>query len=334
VWTYAPHAAQIRITLRGGDVRRLLRPRIVTVSEMERHVRLDELLIGIEGLALLRKLYDGSDEDAAARVDEVRAILADANADADASGSADANARGGVGNGNRAESIAEADPRAGYAIWAASYDDPGNPIVALEQPAVWELIDRFPPRRALDAACGTGRHAARLNARGHEVEGIDVTPEMLATARRNVPAVTFREADLRSIPSIDAAYDLVVCGLALAHLPEPELANGVTELSRVLAPGGRLIISVLHPFLAMLGWQAPFAGASGRRGFVREHPHTHADYLAALRAAGLTLEELTELPLTAAHTRAKRRATQVIPDATVQAYAGLPGVLVLVAVKP
>ena len=282
---------------------------------MERHVRLSELLIGTEGLALLRTLYDGSDEDAAARLGEVRAIVC------------------GDLEHETAELAAESDPRAGYGIWAASYDEPGNPIVALEQPAVWELIDRLPPRRALDAACGTGRHAARLKVLGHQVDGIDLTPEMLATARRNMPGVSFHEADLRSIPAGDAAYDLVVCGLALAHLPEPELADGVKELGRVLAPGGRLIISVLHPLLAMLGWQAPFAGVDGRRGFVREHPHAHADYLAALRVAGLTLEELTEPRLTAAHTRAKRRATHVIPDATVQAYAGLPGVLVLVAVK-
>jgi SAM-dependent methyltransferase len=280
----------------------------------ERHVRPDELLIGTEGLALLRNLYDGSDAAAAGRLSEVRAILADD-----------------VGGG-ASELTVESDPRAGYAVWAASYDDPGNPIVALEQPAVWGLIDQRPAGRALDAATGTGRHAARLVALGHEVEGFDLTPEMLATARVNVPGASFREADLRSIPSRNGAYDLVVCGLALAHLPE--LGDAVAELSRVLAPQGRLIVSVLHPFLAALGWQAPFAGADGRRGFVREHPHTHADYLAALRAAGLTLEELIEPRLTAAHTRAKRRASRAVPDATVQAYAGLPGVLVLAAAKP
>jgi len=60
------------------------------------------------------------------------------------------------------DQIAESDPRAGYAIWAASYDDPGNPIVTLEQPVVWGLIDQLPAGRALDAASGTGRHAARL----------------------------------------------------------------------------------------------------------------------------------------------------------------------------
>jgi SAM-dependent methyltransferase len=295
---------------------------------MERHVRLSELLIGTEGLALLRSLYDGSDEDAAARLDEVRAIL-NADGDGDVDGDAD-----GVGDHahDATEPIAEADPRAGYAAWSASYDEPGNPIVALEQPAVWGLIDELPAGRALDAACGTGRHAARLATLGHDVDGVDLTPEMLAIARVNVPGAGFREADLRAIPSGDAAYQLVVCGLALAHVPE--LAAAVAELSRVLASGGRLIVSVLHPFLAMLGWQAPFTGADGRRGFVREYAHTHADYLVALRAAGLTLEQLIEPRLSATQMPAKRRASRAIPDATVQAYAGLPAVLVLGAVKP
>jgi SAM-dependent methyltransferase len=288
---------------------------------MPRHVGGKDLLVGIEGLAILRHLYDGADADAERRLDEIGAIL-----DCDRDGG---RGRVGVGVG---EATPEADVVSGYAVWAASYDDPGNPIVALEQPAVWGLIDQRPAGRALDAASGTGRHAARLVALGHEVEGFDLTPEMLATARVNVPGANFREADLRSIPSRDRAYDLVVCGLALAHLPE--LGDAVAELSRVLAPQGRLIVSVLHPFLAALGWQAPFAGTDGRRGFVREYPHTHADYLAALGAAGLTLEELIEPRLTAAHTRAKRRASRVIPDATVQAYAGLPGVLVLAAAKP
>jgi len=56
---------------------------------------------------------------------------------------------------------------------------------------------------------------------------------------------------------------------------------------------------------------------------------------AALGGADLALEELSEPQLTAAHTRAKRRATRVIGEATIRAYAGLPGVLVLMsASKP
>jgi ubiquinone/menaquinone biosynthesis C-methylase UbiE len=191
---------------------------------------------------------------------------------------------------------------------------------------VWSLLDSVPPGRALDAACGTGRHARHLVELGHEVLGVDLTPEMLRRAAAGVPEATFREADLRDIPAGDRDFDLVVCALALAHLADLDVA--IAELVRVLKPGGRLVISVLHPFQAHLGWQAPFADASGRRAFVREHPHTHADYLAAFRSARLSLLGCVEPVLTADHVQAKRRAFRHVPEATIAAYAGLPGVLV------
>jgi len=279
---------------------------------MERHVATSELLIGIEGLALLRHLYDGDDTGAASRLREVRGIV-----DAD---------------GADGEPIAEAAPRDGYAAWAPSYDEPGNPIVALEGRAVRSMLDDAPAGRALDAACGTGRHAAELARRGHRVDGFDLTPEMLAIARTSVPQGRFAEGDLLAIPFADGSFDLVVCGLALAHVAR--LREAIGELGRVLAPGGRAILSVLHPLLAALGWHAPFQDARGRRRFVREHDHTHSDYLAALRDAGLRFEELAEPRLDAEHVAAKRRAMRAIPEATVAAYAGLPAVLVLAARKP
>jgi SAM-dependent methyltransferase len=270
-------------------------------------MRLRELLIGVEGLALLRHLYDGSDDDADRRLAEVRRALDDAALGAQ-------------------EAVSEADPLTGYRAWSERYDEPGNLIIALEEPVVWSLIDDLPPGRALDAACGTGRHARRLVDRGHRVVGVDVSPEMLARARSRVPEAAMIEADLQHIPAGDAAFDLVVSGLALAHLAD--LAAGVGELARVLRRGGRLVISVLHPFQALLGWHAPFEDAQGQRRFVREHAHTHGDYLAAFLAAGLQVRHCLEPPLAADHVRAKRRAFRHIPDATVAAYAGLPGVLI------
>lgn len=274
---------------------------------MAREVRLRELLVGVEGLALLRHLYDGSTDDADARLAEVRRVLSE---DAFAAG----------------ELTAEEEPIVGYAAWADSYDEPGNPIVALEEPAVWSLVADLGPGRALDAACGTGRHSRRLASLGHEVMGFDVTPEMLVRARAAVPGAQFVEGDLRAIPAADDAFDVVVCGLALSHLRS--LDEPVAELLRVLAPGGRLVVSVLHPFLAHLGWHAPFSDASGRRGFVREHTHSHADYLGAFRAAGASVRDCMEPRLGAEDATAKRRAFRHLPEATVAAYAGLPAVLV------
>lgn len=277
------------------------------VAAMTREVRLRELLIGVEGLALLRHLYDGSTDAADRRLDEVRRLLAD-----------DAYAAG--------ELTREADPRDGYAAWADSYDEPGNPIVAIEQPAVWSLLDALAPGRALDAACGTGRHARRLADRGHEVTGFDLTPEMVARAASNVPDGRFFEADVRSIPAQDGTFDSAVCSLALAHVADLDAA--VAELGRVVRPGGRVVVSVLHPFLVQLGWQAPFTDAGGARHFVREHPHGHADYLASFASAGLSLRSCAEPRLSDEHVRAKRRAFAHVPEATIEAYAGLPAVLV------
>jgi ubiquinone/menaquinone biosynthesis C-methylase UbiE len=273
---------------------------------MARNVRLRELLVGVEGLALLRHLYDGTEESADRRLAEVRQLLDD---DAFSAG----------------ELTREADARTGYRSWSESYDEPGNPIIALEQPVVRALLDSVPGGRVLDAACGTGRHSRHLVDLGHEVLGIDLSPEMLNRAAANVPEATFVEGDLRDIPAPDEHFDVVVCALALAHLAD--LRAGITELARVLRPGGRLVTSALHPFQAHLGWHAPFADAHGRRGFVREHTHTHADYLAAFRSAGLVVRSCVEPELTEDLVRAKRRAFSHIPEATTQAYAGLPGVL-------
>jgi SAM-dependent methyltransferase len=283
------------------------------VAGVERRVRVRELLIGVEGLALLRHLYDGPDDAVGRRLAEVRRVLSDDSFLAEAK-------------------IREADPRAGYRAWSQSYDEPGNPIIAIEQPALWSLLDPVPPGRALDAACGTGRHAARLVALGHEVLGVDLTPEMLDRARENVPAASFMQGDLLAIPATDEEFDLVVCGLALSHIPDLDAV--IRELARVLRPGGQMVLSVVHPFQAHLGWHARFTDAEGERHFVREHAHSHGDYLRAFRAAGLDPHDCREPSLGPDHVSAMRRVYQHVPEAVREAYVGLPGVLVWSTGKP
>jgi SAM-dependent methyltransferase len=270
---------------------------------LSRTLRLRELLVGVEGLALLRRLYEGTDAEAEARLSEIRTILDGAPYAA-------------------GETTREADVRRGYGVWAPRYDEPGNQVIAMEAPVVAALVAGAAPGRALDLACGTGRHGRLLQAAGHHVVGVDLTPEMLAVARDHFPVT---EGDLGALPARSGAFDLAVCGLAVAHVAD--LAPVMAEIARILRPGGRAVISALHPFQAHLGWHAPFETPDGR-GFVREYAHTHADYLRAFRAVGLDVLDCVEPVLGPADVEAKRRSYRHIPEATLAAYEGLPGVLV------
>lgn len=217
------------------------------------------------------------------------------------------------------------DAVAGYSAWAQTYDEPGNETIALEEPAVRALLDELPPGPVLDAACGTGRHAAYLAASGRQVTGVDSSAEMLARARERMPDAVLLEGDLAALPVPDASFAGVVCALALAHLPDMRPALG--ELGRVLAPGGRLVLSNAHPLATgVLDWRAVYADEHGRRLTIPEYPHLHSDYVEGFGGAGLTVRRLIEPRLSAAEARA--RAKYGYEDAFEEALTGLPAVIV------
>jgi len=117
-----------------------------------------------------------------------------------------------------------------------------------ERPAMLALAGDVVGRRVLDAGCGSGPLLAALRDRGAIVAGFDRSAGMLAVARRRLGDDTdLRVAELgRPLPYSDAAFDDVTASLVLHYLEDwrPALA----ELRRVLKPGGRLIVSVNHPF--------------------------------------------------------------------------------------
>jgi SAM-dependent methyltransferase len=266
------------------------------------------MLLGIEGLALLRLASGGDSSTGRTRVDEMRGLLERMDHVADLAGPA-----GGTEFG-----LAE-----GYRLWSETYDRPLR-LFPLEEPVMHRLFDSLGPSVVLDAACGTGRHSRVLAARGHRIIGVDRSPEMLEKARRSVGTGEFREGSLTALPLADGSVDAVVCALALVHLPDVDEA--IRELARVVRPGGRLIVSDVHSFLILLGWQAQFRTAAGEPGFMRLYPHLPSDYCRAYAAAGLRVRGCHEPLLTpeAAVTLASER----LPDANRAAFAGLPGVIV------
>lgn len=117
-----------------------------------------------------------------------------------------------------------------------------------ERPAMLALAGDVAGRRILDAGCGSGPLFAALRDRGAIVTGFDKSAGMLELARRRLgDDADLQMADLGSpLPFPDGRFDDVTASLVLHYLEDwgPALA----ELRRVLKPGGRLIVSVDHPF--------------------------------------------------------------------------------------
>jgi len=221
----------------------------------------------------------------------------------------------------------EMDVASGYGAWAATYDVLPNPLIRVEEPVVRAMIDELPVGRALDAACGTGRHAAYLRSRGWEVLGIDQSPEMLEKAADRVRGMDFRIGDLARLPVESASVDLAVCALALQHVPD--LGPPIAELARVVRPGGHVVLSEFHPMMTALGGKALFARGDGSYALVRSYIHSVGGYLSAARATGLEIERCVE-PVWA-EVDAQIMAGPLFPlapDAFRGAFVGLPGAII------
>ena len=186
--------------------------------------------------------------------------------------------------------------RGGYDRWAAVYDHDANPLVALEGPAVRAAVGDPRGRAALDLGCGTGRHALWLAAAGADVTAVDFSAGMLDEARRKpgAGAVRFVAHDLHDpLPFAAGAFDLVVSGLVLEHLRD--LGPFFRDARRVLRPGGRAVVSAMHPAQFLRGTQARFtdpdSGELVRPGSV---PHSVSAFVLAAVRAGFALADAQE----------------------------------------
>jgi SAM-dependent methyltransferase len=279
-----------------------------------RHIRLGEYLVGVEGIALMRHIF-GDDTAAAKRIEEIRHIVSS-----------------GDGVYELGVDVPIVDSRSGYERWSQTYDNEANPLIEVEQRVVWSIFETLEPGAALDAACGSGRHARRLLDLDHQVVGVDSSPEMLKKARASLPQADFHEGELTALPLESDRFDLVVCALALEHVQD--LNGAVAELSRVLRSGGRMVISGLHPAAVTLGGAAFFQDAQGGAGVVRGFDHLHSDYMSAFGEAGLVMRQCLEPRFGPSEAAMQGLASQFIPDAAAAAYVGVPGALVWDLVRP
>lgn len=275
--------------------------------------RAGQYFVGVAGMAAMRRILSRPSE-GLPRIDDVRSVI----------GAFDEFPN------NIEIHVIEHDVDAGYTAWAPIYDGP-NPAIEAEQPIVWDLLSSLEPGQALDAGCGTGRHAGHLAQLGFETVGVDATEAMLEVGRAAHPDVDFRRGRLESLPLGDDSVDVIVSALAVCHAPD--LAAVLAEFARVARPGASVIVSDPHPTTVQFGGVAGFRDRDADPSdgftmpFVPNLHHPLHGYVNAAVAAGLEIVGCDEVEYPESAIQANP-AYAVLPDAVRQAYTGLPFIVI------
>ena len=138
--------------------------------------------------------------------------------------------------------------------WASSYEDntlQEHLFVPVHQTTLQLALQLVPhPRRILDVGCGTGRllRQARPRYPAAELVGVDLAGQMVATASAVTPtrlAVGYVHGRAECLPFTNEVFDLIFTTLSLRHWTD--LPAGIGEISRVLTPGGVVVLADVLP---------------------------------------------------------------------------------------
>jgi len=174
----------------------------------------------------------------------------------------------------------------------------------VEERAVCDLLPPLQDKTVLDLASGSGRYSHIIKQRGGHPIATDFSYEMLAQDEKHFPRA---QSDMTALPLRDDSVPIIVCGLAVGHLAD--LKTALEEMARVLKPQGVLVYSDFHSAGEARGWKRTFQ-ASNRTYAVKHYPRTPEEHVAAVRKAGLTLETLAPVHITAQLAQEDTRARQ------------------------
>jgi len=171
---------------------------------------------------------------------------------------------------------------AAYRLWAGTYDQDPNPLVALEHRVLSERLDLIPGERMMDLATGTGRWLEYALAHGVQATGVDFCAEMLAVAATKRGASgRLACADVCALPFASRSVDIAVCSFALGYIDRLDLA--FREMARIAR---RIVTSDLHPDAVRAGWVRSFRSSTGSYE-IEHHAHVWDRIETCARAAGL-----------------------------------------------
>jgi SAM-dependent methyltransferase len=185
------------------------------------------------------------------------------------------------------------DVRSGYGEWVATYDQTVEDAMDIDlleslREVPWSTFDR-----AADLGCGTGRTGAWLRHKGvGSVDGIDLTPEMLAVARARRVFRTVVEADVSATGLATGEYDLVTTCLVDEHVRE--LAPLYAEAWRLAGQPGTFVLLGYHPHFIMASGMPTHFDREGEPIAIETYVHPLSEHVGAALAAGWRLVELKE----------------------------------------
>nr|WP_221377646.1 class I SAM-dependent methyltransferase [Actinoplanes polyasparticus] len=139
--------------------------------------------------------------------------------------------------------------RAAYDIVAVDYarllstESPETPVDLAMIEAFASLVRSAGAGPVADLGCGPGRITAHLHALGLPAFGIDLSPAMVATARKAYPDLQFDVGSMTALSLADDSVAGVVAWYSIIHTPPALLPMVFAEFRRVLAPGGHLLLA-------------------------------------------------------------------------------------------
>lgn len=139
--------------------------------------------------------------------------------------------------------------RSAYDVVAVDYAEllrdelAAKPLDRAALAAFVDLVGEDGGGAVADLGCGPGRVTAHLHALGLPVFGIDLSPEMVAVARRSHPDLRFTEGSMTALDLDDGSLAGAIAWYAIIHTPPEDLPSLFRELTRVLRPGGHLLLA-------------------------------------------------------------------------------------------
>lgn len=138
----------------------------------------------------------------------------------------------------------------------------------------------------LDVGCGPGHLTAHLQGLGLEVAGVDLSPAMIAIARRDHPDLSFTVGSMEALDVSDASLGGVLSSFSIVHTADDELPAVAAEFHRVLRPGGVVLVA----FHVGEGAHHKTEGYGGHPMNLMVHRRSLGAVATLLRDAGLAIE--------------------------------------------